>query len=174
MFLQLISRQIRHQWYDFRYGVKNLIKWYKIIWADRNWDPTYIYKITEHKLRLQSDSMRGGILLEKDKYADQMLEVAELAKKLADTWDYYESPAIDDFDAVWGETKMDFEPVEGSNGQYYTMVTRRADGTDFTEDENERMSEARGVMHKEVQKQIDTDKRKFFKKIANNIDHWWW
>ena len=170
----MFLRSIRYQWYDFRCGVKNLIKWFKIIWADRNWDHTYIYKIIEHKLRLQSDSMRSGFLLEKDKYADQMLEVAELAKKLADTWDYYESPANDDFEAAWGETKMDFEPVEGSNGQYYTMVTRRADGTDFTEDENERMSEARGVMHKEVQKQIDTDKRKFFKKMANNLDHWWW
>jgi hypothetical protein len=170
MFIQ----SIRYKWYDFRCGVKNLIKWYKIIWADRSWDHAFIYKIIEHKLRLQSDSMRSGILLEKDKYAEQMLEVAELAKRLADTWTYYDEPAVDNFDAIWGETKIDFEPVDGSDGQYFTMVTRKADGTSFTEDEDEKMSAARRVMYKETRRQINTDKRKFFAKITNNIDHWWW
>ena len=165
---------IRERWYNFRYGVKNLIKWFKIIWADRNWDHVFIYKIIEHKLKLQSESMRSGIILDKDVYADQMLEVAELANRLADTWTYYELPAIEDFDAVWGETKFDFEPVEGSNGKYFTMVSKKADGTDFTEEEEKEYRAARRVMNEQIKRQINADKRRFFVRIANNIDHWWW
>jgi hypothetical protein len=165
---------IRERWYDFRYGVKNLFKWFKVIWADRNWDHVFIYKIIEHKLKLQSESMRNSIILNRDVYADQMKEAAELAARLANTWEYYDWPAIEKFDAVWGATKFDFEPVEGSNGQYFTMVIKWADGTEFTETEKKEYRAARDIMNEEVRKKINLDRRKFYTLIARNIDHWWW
>ena len=36
---------------DFIEGIKNLIKWFPIIWKDRNWDHSYIYEILKFKLK---------------------------------------------------------------------------------------------------------------------------
>jgi len=118
--------------------------------------------------------MRNSIIRDRDIYADQMKEAAELAARLANTWEYYEWPAIEKFDAVWGPTKFDFEPVEGSNGQYFTMVIKWADGTEFTETEKVKYRAARDIMNEEVRKEINLDRRKFYTLIARNIDHWWW
>ena len=38
-----------------KYGVKNLIYWFPIIWKDRNWDSGYIFTIMKHKLTSQAD-----------------------------------------------------------------------------------------------------------------------
>lgn len=39
---------------DFIHGIKNLFKWFKIIYKDRNWDHRYIFDILQHKLKLQA------------------------------------------------------------------------------------------------------------------------
>lgn len=44
-------------WYDFKYGIRNYIKWYKIIWKDRNWGDNGVYNILEHKLILLRDQL---------------------------------------------------------------------------------------------------------------------
>ena len=38
-----------------KYGVKNLIYWFPIIWKDRSWDSSYIFDIMKHKLTSQAD-----------------------------------------------------------------------------------------------------------------------
>ena len=51
-------------WWDFegqyyhkylKFGVKNIIYWFPIIWKDRNWDSHYIFEIMKHKLSSQAD-----------------------------------------------------------------------------------------------------------------------
>jgi hypothetical protein len=44
---------------EFITGVKNLIKWFPIIWNDRDWDHTFIYKILQFKLTQQSKYIGG-------------------------------------------------------------------------------------------------------------------
>lgn len=39
---------------DFAYGVKNLIKWFPVIWKDRDWDDHFIWRIMIQKLKNQS------------------------------------------------------------------------------------------------------------------------
>jgi len=39
---------------DFINGVKNLIKWFPVIWKDRDWDNHYIYEIIGKKLTHQA------------------------------------------------------------------------------------------------------------------------
>ena len=36
--------------YKIYYGIKNLIRWFPIIWQDRDWDWTYLVIMLEHKL----------------------------------------------------------------------------------------------------------------------------
>lgn len=55
-------------WWDFdaRYyhkdiiqGVKNLWKWFPVIWRDRDWDTNFIYEIIKVKLNNQADYIGG-------------------------------------------------------------------------------------------------------------------
>jgi len=39
---------------DFIRGVKNLWKWLPVVWKDRDWDPSHIYKILQFKLEQQA------------------------------------------------------------------------------------------------------------------------
>jgi hypothetical protein len=39
---------------DFIRGVKNLWKWLPTVWQDRDWDPSYIYKVLQFKLEQQA------------------------------------------------------------------------------------------------------------------------
>jgi hypothetical protein len=46
-------REIRKIKYRFRYflkGIKNLYRWFPVIWRDRDWDHVYFYIILEKKL----------------------------------------------------------------------------------------------------------------------------
>ena len=36
---------------SFIISIKNLIKWFPIIWKDRDWDDHYIWEIMKNKLR---------------------------------------------------------------------------------------------------------------------------
>lgn len=35
---------------NIKQGLQNLIYWLSVIWKDRNWDYTFLYRIMEHKL----------------------------------------------------------------------------------------------------------------------------
>jgi phosphoribosyl-ATP pyrophosphohydrolase len=58
-----LYRRIRAWWvvegkYSHKYfkiGVKNLWYWFPVIWKDRSWDHSYIYKILKHKLKKQAE-----------------------------------------------------------------------------------------------------------------------
>lgn len=40
---------------DFIKGVKNLIRWFPVIWKDRDWDYRYIWDLNIQKLKFQSE-----------------------------------------------------------------------------------------------------------------------
>lgn len=44
---------------DFIQGVKNLWKWFPVIWRDRDWDTNFIYEIIKVKLNNQADYIGG-------------------------------------------------------------------------------------------------------------------
>lgn len=41
---------IKGKYYSFTTGIKNLWKWFPVIWVDRDWDHAYIENILYHKL----------------------------------------------------------------------------------------------------------------------------
>ena len=44
---------------DFINGIKNIWKWFPIIWKDRDWDHTYIFEVLKFKLNKQADYIGG-------------------------------------------------------------------------------------------------------------------
>jgi hypothetical protein len=49
-----IRWQLPYQHKYIKYGVKNLYKWFWVIWKDRDWDHYYIFEILKFKLEKQA------------------------------------------------------------------------------------------------------------------------
>jgi len=92
---------------DIYQGIKNLIKWFPIIWKDRNWDHRYIYDILKFKIKTQGEFIgKRGNHLNASRDAERMLLAYNLMTKVSD--EYY---ALEKYD--YEESKFDFIPVEG-------------------------------------------------------------
>ena len=74
-----IRWELRYAHRDFATGVKNLWKWFPIIWKDRDWDQHFIYETLRRKLEFQSK-----YILNKDRYtrAQRDAEVMLLCSRL--------------------------------------------------------------------------------------------
>jgi hypothetical protein len=60
-------------------GLKNLWKWRKTIYHDRNWDHWFIYQILKTKLELQADHIeKNGLHENSDRDVAEMREVVRL------------------------------------------------------------------------------------------------
>ena len=66
---------------EFIQGIKNLIKWFPVIWKNRDWDHTFIYDILMFKLEQQAKYIGG-----KDRHmnAKRDAEIMLLCTKLID------------------------------------------------------------------------------------------
>lgn len=49
-----IRWQLPYQHKYIKYGVKNLYKWFWVIWKDRDWDHYYIFEVLKFKLEKQA------------------------------------------------------------------------------------------------------------------------
>ena len=95
---------------DVYNGVKNLIKWFPIIWRDRNWDQSYIYTILQKKLELHAEDIsKRDILVSSQRDAELMRTAARLIEKIKN--DYYEGEYSD-----YHQTKYWFEDIPGRPG----------------------------------------------------------
>lgn len=65
------------------YGIENLIKWFPIIWNDRDWDWYYLAAMMEFKIRNMAGRFeKWGHYVGYEKDVKNMLECAELLKRL--------------------------------------------------------------------------------------------
>ena len=49
--MESFFEKIKTIFYSLIYGIKNCIKWFPIVWKDRNWDELYIYMLLQFKLK---------------------------------------------------------------------------------------------------------------------------
>lgn len=64
---------------SFRYGVRNLIRWFPYIWKDRDWDYTYTLELLKRKLIFQAvHTRRNSIHSNATHQANLMEECAVL------------------------------------------------------------------------------------------------
>lgn len=69
--------------YGVPYGVRNLIRWFPLIWADRNWDEVYLFRILEFKLRIMNRTFsRYDRHVGSERTARQLLVCAELCRRI--------------------------------------------------------------------------------------------
>jgi hypothetical protein len=91
---------------DFKNGVKNLWKWFPVIWKDRDWDDHYIFEVLKFKLNKQADYTGGrGNHVSAKRDAEIMRLVTKLIKLQQD--EFYGMEYMD-----YHNTDYDFVPTD--------------------------------------------------------------
>lgn len=154
--------------YDIPYGIKNLIRWFPVIWKDRNWDQYFIYVILHRKLSLAEKALRNGYHLYADKTADNVKLCVLLLDRLIK--DEYHEIAFKQHKRKWGEADFQFKKLQDGTGNsllniVYPNVKNEKDK------ENERKDFLRSIKNSDELRNQDIDL--LFETMKKHIQGWW-
>ena len=86
-----IKWELPYQHKYIKYGVKNLYKWFWVIWKDRDWDHHYIFQVLKFKLEKQANHLaENGFHNEAQRDAELMMTCVRLIDKLQNEYYYDE------------------------------------------------------------------------------------
>ena len=118
---ELYWTKIGYKVRGFFTSVGNLIKWFPVIWKDRDWDDHYIFEVFKFKLEKQAKYIKEkGFHTNSDLDAKRMMLCVKLMEKIQEdfyTMEYMDYEEKDFFFVPTGEG------IEDGEGGYY-METR--------------------------------------------------
>ena len=83
--------ELPYQHKYIKYGVKNLYKWFWVIWNDRDWDHHYIFQVLKFKLEKQASHLaENGFHNNAQRDAELMMTCVRLIDKLQNEYYYDE------------------------------------------------------------------------------------
>ena len=86
-----IKWELPYQHKYIKYGVKNLYKWFWIIWKDRDWDHYYIFQVLKFKLEKQAKHLaENGFHNNAQRDAELIMTCVRLIDKLQNEYYYDE------------------------------------------------------------------------------------
>ena len=134
--------------YNIRNGVSNLYHWFKIIWSDRNFDPIYFYKITDHKLNMMINSFENKSYAVNSWYQIQYMKKARnILKKIIEN---------------------DFVPYEEYE-KYLPKILKLEDWNKISEESLKCIQELDKKEYELRKKHI----KLFFLILEKRVEHWW-
>ncbi len=76
-------KNLQHMWWDFTAGVSNLVRWFPVVWRDRDFDHAYLLAVMEFKFKSMADSFeRRSMHVNGERDVRQLRVCAELCKRL--------------------------------------------------------------------------------------------
>ena len=108
---------------QFIQGIRNLIKWFPLVWKDRDWDYSFTYNMLKFKMEQQANHLSGNsIFVDSTAYANHARTIAKLIERIREN--HY---GVEYFD--YHECDWEFTPVEDKPG--YTSLDIRVTSEDF-------------------------------------------
>jgi hypothetical protein len=163
---------IKLQFKIFSTGIRNLIKWFPIIWKDRDYDKSFILDVLLFKMKNTRDFIRDYGYVEdseREKIVRTISECIDLLDKVHNEFESYDEPEIRRFSEKWLLPEYKTVKIEGTNT--YRLI-------DISE---ERMSEEdkqkRNHDYRIHMKIATNNRRKDFTNamsiFVENYDSWW-
>jgi len=145
-----------------KHGIQNLIKWFPVVWKDRDWDQHFIYKILHFKLsRMEKYQREYGMSTISNDIADQIKLCVNLLDRIT-KHDYIDNAFLF-HNRKWGELNLDFK----QNGLFYNVEKAN------TEEEKKIENKARMRLYKHVDYLEEQDKDMLFNNMKKYINGWW-
>ena len=119
---------VKHPWYNFRGGVRNLFTHFKIVWGSGDFDYSYILQMMKFKLERLEKTLQGGDEVDKDR----LPKIEDIKRCIELINNNIEDNYAERCGYLYGDSKYDFVPIEknGDGQQLYEMVVTRATQTD--------------------------------------------
>lgn len=170
MIKNLYREWIRIPVRDFLTGVRNLIKWFPIIWNDRDWDKHYIMEVLLFKLKRNRQYMIDHGHVVNDDQIRTITECIDLLEKIHHEWENYEEPAYDAHNKKWGEPEFYTEPCE-DRPDCYILKDRTEEK--YTAEENEQRRKEFLLSSRIAAEKRRRDFAEAMSIFVKNYDTWW-
>ncbi len=131
-------------------GIRNLIRWFPIVWNDRDFDYWYFEKILAHKLKAMRDFHVSPNAMS--------MEAPEVAKQIDEVLALYDRLEKDDY----------VEEVDPEMHLGYMLVDDEVIYNDNRRDNEYIMS-----VYMEADKRKKADRLKLYTIMAENMENWW-
>jgi len=165
MFFKKIKDFLR----NIKQGISNLINWFPIVWKDRQWDHTFIYKVLRHKLHMTEQYIRHyGIHVNNEKDADKIRTCVLLLDRLIE--DIHFDMAFKKFHKKWGEATWSLEPTEGEP-EYSELHISYPNVKDEKDEKFNTKEFKRACEHEDMLRKQDVEY--LFKFMRKHIQTWW-
>jgi hypothetical protein len=171
---------------DIYRSIRSVIRWFPVIWNDRDWDDWYIYKILQTKLKFQSKYIGDRDIHTRAKRdAEVMNTCVRLIDKLME--DFYDMEYLDYHESTFSfvdSDKPDYKRLEITDTSenfdeffkkyplVYKKVLKDGDKNIFSLYEDGVLSKKRIAMNIS---QINHDRARklLFNVMGDNINRWW-
>ena len=151
---ELYWSKIGYKVKGFFTSIGNLIKWFPVIWKDRDWDDHYIFEVFKFKLEKQAKYIKEkGFHTNSDLDAKRMMLCVKLMEKVQEDFYTMEYMDYEDKDFFFVPTGEGIEDGEG--GYYMETRLKKENLNDFFK------------IHPLVYKKIVTDKKYHIFKMDN-------
>jgi len=171
---------------DIYRSIRSVIRWFPVIWNDRDWDDWYIYKILQTKLKFQSKYIGDRDIHTR---AKRDAEVMNICVRLIDKLmgDFYDMEYLDYHESTFSfvdSDKPDYKRLEITDTSenfdeffkkyplVYKKVLKVGDKNIFSLYEDGVLSKKRIAMNIS---QINHDRARklLFNVMGDNINRWW-
>ena len=163
-------RSVKGWFRSLGYSIKNIVRWWKIIWNDRDWDYGFFEEILVFKLKNMRDFYQNGINVwsaNAPQVADEISEVIEIFERIQeDNYENLVSPGFNDWiDKQHAVGESIFKTKINEDGE----KTLTFNTPKWTEEEKK----AREEVYIKAEEMHNEDYRKAFELIGRNIRKWW-
>ncbi len=151
--------------YKLKQGIKNLFKYFKVIWNDRDWDFEYIYDLFEVKLTSMHKyfSSRDRIAEASEKDADNILYALSLLKSIKDIKGI-QNEAFYKFRILYPDFELDMKFIESDNPKLKRIIWN------FESDSQKALWNKCSKLQYEIEKRKHNE---FWTFMRDHIRYWW-
>lgn len=180
-FIVWLKWDARHFHRDIIIGIKNLIKWFPVIWKDRNWDDHYIFEVLKFKLQNQSKYIgRYDRHVSAKRDAEIMMTCVRLIDRIqseyyqAEYSDYHKSEFhFDDCEDMPNHKTLRIEELEENFDDYFTKYPNIYKKVISGEKVPFHIDTKRGIAMNIGHINHNRAVKLLFKIMENNIQNWW-
>ena len=175
-----LEHEARYYHKDFVKGIKNLWRWFPLIWKDRDWDDYYIWVLLEKKLKNQANYIGGrGIHLNATRDAQRMRTCVRLMERVREEYYHMEYMDYHKSEYHWDDIvdKPDYkqlriEEISENFDDYfkkYPRVFKKIKSEYYSTNRSEKNSIAMRMSLENHRRA----KRILFKLLNEHIESWW-
>ena len=166
-FFRKIKYDARYYHENFAHGLKNLIRWFPVIWKDRNWDSSHILEIWKKKISFQAEHIRKHGHHVNHIYDAERMETC--VRLMSDIQDEFYSSEYNDYIKNSTKSTKGWEKFDDYLAKYphaYREVTK-TDRYIFDNDSKQNIAMNVGYyLHKKAN-------RILFKLLERHLESWW-